>query len=163
MDAPRFPDPSLIPENRLGLTAPIVWPLTGQTGWTLTLDQFLSWQVTFIISVNVLLPLQSLRQKHYRGWVVLFCFFSCLFMRDKERGRDTGRGRSRLPAGILGSCPEPKAAAQPRSHPGTLRGWVLIFIFWGEEVKFQVTNAWGHTRVHSMSGFLLPQPIPPTF
>ena len=47
-------------------------------------------------------------------------------MRDTERGRDTGRGRSRLPVGILmqdsipGSWPEPKASAQPLSHPGAL-------------------------------------------
>ena len=50
-------------------------------------------------------------------------------MRVAERGRDTGRGRrSRLHAGARcgtrsqnsGSCPEPKADAQPRSHPGIL-------------------------------------------
>ena len=50
-------------------------------------------------------------------------------MRDTEgeRGRDTGRGRSRLHArepdvGLdprtPGSCPEPKADAQSVSHPG---------------------------------------------
>ena len=49
-------------------------------------------------------------------------------MKDiEERGRDTGRGRSRLHArepdvgldsGTPGSCPEPKADAQPLSHPG---------------------------------------------
>ena len=48
-------------------------------------------------------------------------------MRDTERGRDTSRGRSRLPAGkphagldptTPGSRPEPKADAQPLSHPG---------------------------------------------
>ena len=46
---------------------------------------------------------------------------------ERERGRDTGRGRSRLHArspmwGLkprnLGSWPEPKAEAQPLSHPG---------------------------------------------
>ena len=46
-------------------------------------------------------------------------------MRDTKR--DTARGRSRLPAeepdaGLNprtpGSCPEPKADAQPLSHPG---------------------------------------------
>ena len=48
-----------------------------------------------------------------------------LFIHEKHRGRgrDIGRGRSRLPAGeldpgVLGSCPEPKADAQPLSHPG---------------------------------------------
>ena len=48
-------------------------------------------------------------------------------MRDTERGRDKGRGRSRLPHGgadagldpmTPGSCPEAKADAQPLSHPG---------------------------------------------
>ena len=43
-----------------------------------------------------------------------------------ERGRDIGRGRNRLPVGspmwgldprTPGSGPEPKADAQPRSHP----------------------------------------------
>ena len=42
-------------------------------------------------------------------------------MRDTERGKDTGRGRSRLPMGssmwdsIPG--PEPEADAQPLSYP----------------------------------------------
>ena len=38
--------------------------------------------------------------------------------RHRERGRDTGRGRSRLLVRIpiLGSHPEPKADAQPLSH-----------------------------------------------
>ena len=47
-------------------------------------------------------------------------------MRDTERQRHTGRGRSRLPTesdvgldpGTLGSLPEPRADAQPLSHPG---------------------------------------------
>ena len=50
-------------------------------------------------------------------------------MKDRERGRDRdiGRGRSRLHAGspmwdstpeLPGSHPEPKADAQPLSHPG---------------------------------------------
>ena len=47
-------------------------------------------------------------------------------MRDRERGTDVGRGRSRLPAGCpmwdwiptWGSCPEPKADTQLLSHPG---------------------------------------------
>ena len=47
-------------------------------------------------------------------------------MRDTETGRDTGRERSRLPAGSLvwdsipdpGSRPEAKADAQPVSNPG---------------------------------------------
>ena len=48
-------------------------------------------------------------------------------MRDTERARDLGRGRSKFPArepyaGLdswtSGSCPELKADAQPLSHPG---------------------------------------------
>ena len=47
-------------------------------------------------------------------------------MRDTERGRDIGRGRSSLPTEpdaeldprTLGLQSEPKADAQPLSHPG---------------------------------------------
>ena len=47
-------------------------------------------------------------------------------MRDRERGKDRGRGRSRLPAGTprqdsipgLHDHDGPKAGAQPLSHPG---------------------------------------------
>ena len=69
---------------------------------------------------------------------ILFYFFlKILFIysseihRERERGRDTGRGRSRLharesrlepDAGLdlktQGSCPGPKAGAKPLSHPG---------------------------------------------
>ena len=48
--------------------------------------------------------------------------------RERERERHTGRGRSRLHAGrepdmgldpgTPGSCPGPKAGAEPLSHPG---------------------------------------------
>ena len=50
-------------------------------------------------------------------------------MRDTQRGRDIGRGRSKIQAGepdagldlrTLGSQPEPKADTQPLSHPGAL-------------------------------------------
>ena len=52
--------------------------------------------------------------------------FIYLFTRDIERGRDIGRGRSRLHAGANegldsgtpGSRPKPKADTQPLSHPG---------------------------------------------
>ena len=60
-------------------------------------------------------------------FVFVFKDFIYLFMinREIERGRDTGRGRSRLHAGTdvgldpttPGSCPEPKAEVQPLSHP----------------------------------------------
>ena len=61
-----------------------------------------------------------------------------LHERDTKRGRGTGRGRSRLPAGRTnaeldprtpGSCPEPKADAQPLSHPGAPLG-VFIRIYY---------------------------------
>ena len=49
-------------------------------------------------------------------------------MRNTERGSDTGGGRSRLPVYALCETrswdtritPEPKADAQPLSHPGIL-------------------------------------------
>ena len=51
-----------------------------------------------------------------------------LFIHERQRGRDTERGRNKLLAGSLmwdsilglGSRPEPKADAQPLSHPGVL-------------------------------------------
>ena len=66
----------------------------------------------------------------------LFFFFKIyLFMRDTEReARDTSGERSRLPArspmwdsipGPPGSHPEPKADAQPLSHPGVLYSSLL--------------------------------------
>ena len=47
-------------------------------------------------------------------------------MRDREKSRDTGRKKQApcrepdagLNPGTLGSCPGPKADAQPLSHPG---------------------------------------------
>ena len=55
-----------------------------------------------------------------------YYLFVYSFMRDTESGRDTGRGRSRLLTASLmwnsmpelESCLEPKADAQPLSHPG---------------------------------------------
>ena len=55
-----------------------------------------------------------------------FLDFIYVFVRDTQREaeRDIGKGRSRLPAGnsvrnwTPGSAPEPKADAQPLSHPG---------------------------------------------
>ena len=65
--------------------------------------------------------------------------FIYLFMRNRERGRDTGRGGSRLPMGngdagldpvTPGSRPEPKADAPPRSHPGAPAQsfWCIILL-----------------------------------
>ena len=64
-----------------------------------------------------------------RTQLTLFIFLKdfYLFMRDTERGRGTGRGRSRLHAGspdvgldpgTPGSCLGPKAGTKPLSHPG---------------------------------------------
>ena len=60
--------------------------------------------------------------------------FLNLFMRDRERERQRPRQKAKqapcresnvgLDPGTLGSCPEPKADAQPLSHPG-----VPIFTF----------------------------------
>ena len=64
------------------------------------------------------------------GEILVFFFLkNCLFIHERhtERGRDTGRWRSRLHAGSLmwdsisgppGSCPGPKAGARLLSHPG---------------------------------------------
>ena len=57
--------------------------------------------------------------------------FIYLFMKDTERGRDIGRGRSREPDVGLdsrspGSQPELKADAQPLSHPGIPRFYLSI-------------------------------------
>ena len=45
--------------------------------------------------------------------------------RYREKGRDIGRGKRRLHAGLNpgtpGSCPEPKAGAQPLRHPTVLK------------------------------------------
>ena len=53
--------------------------------------------------------------------------FIYLFMRHRERGRDTDKGRGRIPAGSLmwdsirgpgpGSCPEPKADRCSTAEP----------------------------------------------
>ena len=65
-------------------------------------------------------------------------------MRDTERGRDTGRGRSRLHAASLmwDSIPGPqdhalgwKADAHPLSHPGVPGEDILCEKF-GEHIQF---------------------------
>ena len=60
--------------------------------------------------------------------VYIYIYLKILFIHDRhtERGRDTGRGKSRLLTRSPvqdstpgpGSRPEPKADAQPLSHPG---------------------------------------------
>ena len=61
-------------------------------------------------------------------------------MTDAQRGRDTGRGRSRLHAGSPkwdpgspGSHPALEAVSQPLSHPGT-----PLFLF-----KYSLHPTWG--------------------
>ena len=76
--------------------------------------------------------IKELGNKRMRAdWNRFFSFFfkdfMCLFMRDRERGRDTGWGRSRLHAGSHarlnpgspGSRPGQKGEAKPLNHPGT--------------------------------------------
>ena len=80
------------------------------------------------------------------------CFLSFLFKiffiheRHIERGRDIGKGRSRLPPGNLmwdlipgppGSLPEPKADAQPLSHPGAQKNMFSIEMC---EIKLNHSN-----------------------
>ena len=43
--------------------------------------------------------------------------FIYLFMRHRERGRDTGRGRSRLPAGNPMRAHEPRVPLPPPQPP----------------------------------------------
>ena len=61
------------------------------------------------------------------SFIFFLRFYLFIHKRHREREADTGRGRRRLHAeslmrdsipGPLGSCPEPKADAQPLSHPG---------------------------------------------
>ena len=70
-----------------------------------------------------------------------------LFVRDKERGRDTGRGRSRLsegagreaPSQTLGSGPEPKADCSTAEPPRRLHSQVSFhFTVWGPSPPFSV-------------------------
>ena len=69
-------------------------------------------------------------------------------MRDRERSRDTGRGRGRLmqgarcetQSGTPGSHPGPKADAQPLSHPGLRKKNLLN---WYHNV-FSVQKLGGH-------------------
>ena len=99
------------------------------------------------------------------------------FMRHTQRGRDTRRGRSRLPTGSpiqnsipeLGSRPEPKADAQPLSHPGV--PWFRIsllcpfcaplLLFPGPSLSFALTFLVGlhldppPMRIFSTRGFVL--------
>ena len=58
-------------------------------------------------------------------------------MRGTERGRDPGRGRSRLPAGTLVSHPEPEAGAQPLSPQASLMFYFLCLLIINEKETLQ--------------------------
>ena len=68
-------------------------------------------------------------------------------MRDTERQRHRQREKQaphREPNGeldcrTLGSCPEPKADAEPLSHPG-----IQVFPIWMQK-KMQILKCWGCT------------------
>ena len=77
-------------------------------------------------------------------------------MRNTKRGREVGRGRSRLPVGTRcgtqsqdpGSCPEATAEAQPLSHPGVPNVDFFTFIFKPAKLGFLLsknTRHWIHT------------------
>ena len=63
------------------------------------------------------------------GWNKIYFLKNFLFIHERERGRDMGREKQAprrepdagLDPGTLGSHPEPKADAQPMSHPGVLQ------------------------------------------
>ena len=83
---------------------------------------------------------------NYKPECILFFkrFYVFLHERHRKRGRDTGRGKSRFPAGTRmwdsirtpGSRPEPKTEAQPVSHPGTAR----MYIKCEGRIKDQIHN-----------------------
>ena len=52
-----------------------------------------------------------------KGFVFFLKYFMYLFMRDMERGRDPGRGRSRLPAGNPMRAHEPRVPLPPPQPP----------------------------------------------
>ena len=86
--------------------------------------------------MTLLIPLPD---RPLDSWFLTRNFFKILFIyeRHRERGRDIHRGRSRLPQGSsmwdlnpeLGSRPEPKADAQPLSHPGVPFTRILEKVF----------------------------------
>ena len=91
------------------------------------IDFFLSWLYSLLKFLKIWIALVP--DKETDCFLFYFLCFQIekekiLFIheRHRERGRDTGRGRSRLPMGnpMQNSIPgpEPKADAQPLSHPG---------------------------------------------
>ena len=80
--------------------------------------------------------MESEREGWHLIFVLVFFFFKdfiYLFMRDTERQRHRGREKQApcrepdvgLDPRTLGSQPEPKADAQPLSHPGVPRGMAI--------------------------------------
>ena len=101
--------------------------------YTLTVDKIYIDRMRPILNINVaLIRMSSVElMKTLRVFRPVYFFFKILFIyswethtQRRERGRDPGRGRSRLHAGspmrdsIPGSHPEPKAGAKPLSPPG---------------------------------------------
>ena len=97
------------------------------TGWESWLSQqgLPGWDLFHLVSIIL-----DLR----RFFFFFLRFYLFIHKRDTERGRDTGRGRSRPPCrepdvGLdpqsLGSCPGPKAGTKPLSYPGCPCSWIL--------------------------------------
>ena len=81
---------------------------------------------TFIFSLHSLCDTET--------WVFKKVFYLFTHERHREKGRDIGSRRSRLPGELgitrtLGSCPEPKADSQPLSHPSVLKQKVFKSIY----------------------------------
>ena len=113
------------------------------------LSKSLMWWITLFSNDNQLFPwcktnfITTYLKNIYLDSVLHFFkkAFINLFKRDTERGRDMGKGRSRLPVGILmrdsipgpplppGWQPEPEADAQLLSHPGAPR-FSILNNFW---------------------------------
>ena len=76
------------------------------------------------------------------GRTVFLIDFIYLFMRHTERGRDIGRG---LDPRTSGSQPEPKADAQPLSHPGIPHLFCFNMSFWFPltRTRVEVGDKWG--------------------
>ena len=82
--------------------------------------------VVFILSCWCL-PLSAVEPLGFNlgSWFFVLRFSLCIHERDKERSRDTGRGRSRLPAGSPVACLDPvvKGKSKPwEIIPGEVGG-----------------------------------------
>ena len=100
----------------------------------------------------------------------LFFFFLKIFIYlfIHERGRDIGRGRSRLLEGSLmlglnprtqGSWPEPKTDTQPLSHPGAPKCLLLIGIPVTGLVKACPNPVWSYFNLVTPTKILFPNKV----